>query len=347
MKTILIVNPKAGRRFFLNLHLPQVIKLLERHEVSFRVFFTRYSGHAAKLVRRYREEIDCVTVFGGDGTIREVVKGMGTRPLPIGIIPFGTVNVLALDLGISLNPVIATTSILAGHTRRIDVGYLNNEPFLLMVSTGLDAMAVHTVGLRFKRYLGQMSYVLGMIWAALTDRVRRIQITIEEKNITDRGYLAIISNSRYYAGPYKLAEDVSIDDGILNVILFKKSGILDTFRLLVNVLINRHRMMPDLSFYSGKVIKVQSKRRIKMQMDGDKAPSPPARIFVRERFLPVFVHEEETKPEGMEAVKTVLANVFTPSPARSAAGRSSVKGLPGRRPLFRRLSRDRRQPVRP
>ena len=232
MKTILIVNPKAGRSFFLNLHLPQVIKLLERHEVSFRVFYTRYSGHAAKLVRRYRDEIDCVTVFGGDGTIREVVKGMGTRPLPIGIIPFGTVNVLALDLGISLNPVIATTSILAGHTRRIDVGYLNSEPFLLMVSTGLDAMAVHTVDLRFKRYLGQMSYVLGMIWSALTDRARRIQITIEEKNITDRGYLAIVSNSRYYAGPYTLAEEVRIDNGILNVILFKKSSILDTFGLL-------------------------------------------------------------------------------------------------------------------
>ena len=76
MRTILIVNPKAGRRFLLNLHLPQVIKLLERHGVSFRVFHTRYSGHAAKLVRRFRDGIDCVLVFGGDGTVREVVQGM-------------------------------------------------------------------------------------------------------------------------------------------------------------------------------------------------------------------------------------------------------------------------------
>jgi diacylglycerol kinase (ATP) len=316
MKTILIVNPKAGRRFFLNLHLPQVIKLLERNGVSFRVFYTRYSGHAAKLVRRFREEIDFVTVFGGDGTLREVVKGMGDKPLPLGIIPFGTVNVLALDLGISLNPVIATTGILAGHTRSIDVGYVNAEPFLLMVSTGLDAMAVHSVGLRFKRYLGQMSYVLGMIWSALTDRVRRIQISVEGQDIADRGYLAIVSNSRYYAGPYTIDEEVRIDDGILNVILFKKSGILDTLRLLVNVLANRHRMMPDVSFYSGKVIHIRSRGRIKMQMDGDKAPSPPARISVRERFLPVFVHKDEKKPEGLEAVKTILINVFTPSTAK-------------------------------
>jgi YegS/Rv2252/BmrU family lipid kinase len=313
MKTILIVNSKAGRRFLLNLHLPQVIKLFERHGVSFRVFYTRYSGHAAHLVQRFRDEIDFVTVFGGDGTIREVVKGMEGRPLPIGIVPFGTVNVLALDLNISLNPVIATTSILAGHTRLIDVGYVNEEPFLLMVSTGLDAMAVHSVDLRFKRYLGQMAYVLGMIWSALTDRVHKIQIFVEEKNITDGGYLAIVSNSRYYAGPYTIAEEVQIDDGLLNVILFKKSGILDTLRLLVNVLANRHRMMPDVSFYTGKVIHIRSRGRVKMQMDGDKAPSAPARISVRERFLPVFVHGNEKKIEGLEAVKTVLANVFTPS----------------------------------
>jgi diacylglycerol kinase (ATP) len=320
MKAILIVNPKAGRRLFLNLNLPQVVKLLQRGGVSFRTFYTRYSGHAARLVQRFREEIDCVLVFGGDGTIREAVKGMGERPLPIGIIPFGTVNVLALDLGISLNPIIATTSILAGHTRRIDVGYVNSEPFLLMVSTGLDAMAVHSVDLRFKRYLGQMAYVLGMIWSALTDKVRRIQISVEGQNITDRGYLAIVSNSRYYAGPFTIDQEVRIDDGLLNVILFKKSGILDTFRLLLNVLANRHRMMPDVSFYSGKAFQIRARGRIKIQMDGDKAPSPPARIHLRERFLPVFVHKNEKRPEGLEAVKTVLANVFSP-PAPKATRR--------------------------
>jgi hypothetical protein len=78
-------------------------------------------------------------------------------------------------------------------------------------------------------------------------------------------------------------------------------------------------MMPDVSFYSGKVIRIHSSRRIKMQMDGDKAPSPPARISVRERYLPGCVHEEEKKPEGLEAVRTVLANVFTPSPNRPSA----------------------------
>ena len=83
------------------------------------------------------------------------------------------------------------------------------------------------------------------------------------------------------------------------------------------MLANRHRMMPDVSFYSGKAFHIRARGRIKMQMDGDKAPSPPARIYLRERFLPVFVHKNEKRPEGLEAVKTVLSSVFRPAAPRA------------------------------
>ncbi|MBA7622262.1 Diacylglycerol kinase [subsurface metagenome] len=137
--------------------------ILERKKVEYRIFYTRYSGHAGVIVRKNLKNMDFVTVFGGDGTIREVVKGMGDHPLPVGIIPCGTVNVLALDLGISLNPVIATVTIVEGYQRKIDIGYLNDEPFLLMVSTGIDALAVHNVDLMAKRIFGQIAYVISAL----------------------------------------------------------------------------------------------------------------------------------------------------------------------------------------
>lgn len=289
MKTIVVVNPQAGKRMFLKLYLPQVLRLLEKKGVTFKVFHTRYPGHAARIVQRHRPGLDFVTVFGGDGTVREVVKGLGEHPLPLGIIPFGTVNVLALDLGLPLNPVIAAATILEGQVRKIDVGYLNGEPFLLMVSTGLDAVAVHNVDLRAKRYFGRMAYVLSALWSVFTHRARKIQITIEDRNIRDRGYLAIISNSRYYAGPYKITDQTKIDDGLLNVILFKKRSISDTLRLLIGVLTRRHKYMRDVAFYQGKRIQVSSRSRVKMQMDGDKAPPTPASVWVKKHHLPVFV----------------------------------------------------------
>jgi diacylglycerol kinase (ATP) len=319
-RAIVIVNPKAGKRFFLNLYLPSVLRMLDREQLDYRVFLTRYAGHASRIVSRRRRELDLVIVFGGDGTVREVVKGLGRTPVPVGIIPFGTVNVLALDLGISFNPVIATATILNGHLRHIDVGYVNDEPFLLMVSTGLDALAVHGVDQRAKRLFGQIAYGASALWSALTVRSRRIEVRVKEGRVRDRGYLAIVSNSRYYAGPYMIAEEIRIDDGLLNVILFKKSGILETMRLAAGVLTGRHRSMPDVAFYAGTDIRICARRRVKMQMDGDKAPHAPARIRVRKRFLGVFVPDESLPQEGLEVVRTVLANVFAAPPRPQGQG---------------------------
>ena len=204
-----------------------------------------------------------------------------------------------------------------GRLRKIDVGWVNDEPFLLMVSTGLDALAVHGVDQRAKRLLGQVAYAAAGLWSALTVHPRRIEVRVKEGRVRDRGYLAIVSNSRYYAGPHTIAEDIRIDDGLLNVILFKKSGILETMRLAVGVLTGRHRTMPDVAFYAGTDIRISGRRRMKMQVDGDKAPPGPAHIRVKRRFLSVFVPDDSRPRDGLEAVRTVLAHVFAPPAGRA------------------------------
>jgi YegS/Rv2252/BmrU family lipid kinase len=289
MKTLVIVNPKAGRRVFLNLYLPQVLRVLKRGGVSYRVLYTRYEGHATRIVARLRHQVDVITVFGGDGTVREVVKGLGEQPLPIAIIPFGTVNVLALDLGLSFNPIQAAATVVNGKKRRIDVGYMNGEPFLLMVSTGLDALTVHNVDLRTKRVVGRIAYLLAALVTLATYRARRVWVAIPESGVRDRGYLAIVANSRFYAGPYHIADQTRIDDGLLDVVLFKRRSIAAMLRLLAGMLFNRTRFLRDVAYYRCTAVELSSRRRQKMQMDGDKAPSTPARVWVRRRQLAVLV----------------------------------------------------------
>jgi len=289
MKTLVIVNPKAGRRVFLNLYLPQVLRVLKRGGVSYRVLQTRYEGHATRIVARLRHKVDVITVFGGDGTVREVVKGLGEQPLPIGIIPFGTVNVLALDLGIPFNPVQAAAIVVGGKKRRIDVGYMNGEPFLLMVSTGLDALTVHNVDLRTKRVVGRIAYLVSAVVTVATYRARRVRIFIPETGVSDRGYLAIVANSRYYAGPYRIADQTRIDDGLLDVVLYKRRSVAAMLRLLAGILFNRTRFLRDVAYYRCTEVQLSSRRRQKMQMDGDKAPSTPARVWVQKRHLSVLV----------------------------------------------------------
>jgi diacylglycerol kinase family enzyme len=213
---------------------------------------------------------------------------MGRRKIPIAIIPFGTVNVLALDLGIPINPLEAVNVLLKGRYRRIDLGFLNNEPFLLMVSAGIDAMAVHNLDSKMKRCVGQLAYAFSALWTALREHPQRVQIYIEDQDLRDKGYLAVISNSRFYAGPFRIAEG-RIDDGWLDVLLFKKSSLLDTLGLFLAVLTQQHRGMRDVAVYRGKVIHLLSKRILRMQVDGDKAPPAPARIWVKKRALSVLV----------------------------------------------------------
>lgn len=289
-RTLIIINPTAGRRLALRLFLPQVLKVFDDHRIGYKVVHTRYPGHAARLVKRYKNRYDSVTVFGGDGTIDEVVKGMGENMLPIGIIPFGTANVLALDLQIPFNPVSAAETIARGRKKRIDVGYLNGEPFLLMVSSGLDAFAVHNLNLKAKRYFGKIAYVLSAMWSALTYRARKVKVILGEEGIQDRGYLAIISNSRYYGGRFTIDRQTRIDDGLLDVILFKKSSILEIFRLLAGFLTQTHRRMSDVAFYRARHIHLTSNRKIYMQKDGDKVPFTRASISVKKHHLPVFVN---------------------------------------------------------
>jgi diacylglycerol kinase (ATP) len=298
MKTVVIVNPKAGKRVFLNLYLPQVLRILKRAGIRYHVLYTRYEGHATRIVARLRGGLDFVTVFGGDGTVREVVKGLGDDPLPIGIIPFGTVNVLAMDLGISFNPIQAAAAIVRGKKRRIDVGYMNGEPFLLMVSTGLDALAVHNVDLRAKRVIGRIAYVIAALATVLTYRARRVWVSIPESGVRDRGYLAIVANSRFYAGPYRIADQTRIDDGLLDVVVFKRRSVAATLRLLAGMLFNRTRFLRDVAYYRCTSVELSSRRRQKMQMDGDKAPPTPARVWVKKRHLAVLVPRAKAPGEA-------------------------------------------------
>lgn len=303
MRTLLLVNPSAGRPNYLRTFLPRVLQVFDRHGLSYELVQTRHPGHATEIVRRHLDRVDSVTVFGGDGTVREAVHGFGETAKPLGVIPFGTVNVLALELGIPFDPVRAAQVVLEGRTRLIDVGVVNDEPFLLMVSTGLDAMAVHRVNPAEKSLLGRWAYILAALRSLFVYHPRPVEIRIPDSGVTDEGYLAVVSNSRFYGGPFELHRDTTIDDGILDILLFKRGSVIDTFRLFLGVLAKTHTAFPDVAFHKARRLLLLSRKKVLVQVDGDKAPSPPLAISIRPRFLPVFVpaepHTSPISPRGL------------------------------------------------
>ena len=290
--TCIIVNPKAGKKLFINLYLPMVTAVFEEHGITFNIEYTKKAGNAIEIAKEYLEKVDFFTIFGGDGTIKEVVAGMKDNPKPIGIIPFGTVNVLALDLGIPFDPMRAAMTIVYGIKKNIDIGIINQQPFVLMTSIGIDAEAVHNVNLNVKKFISKIAYITSAIKSIFIYRPHRIKIDILDRHIVDSGYVAIISNSRFYGGKFVIDEDTKVDDGLLNIFLFKRNSIFDTFRLFMGVLTKSHNKMKDIAFYKGSKILIFSEKKVKVQVDGDKGPYPPLDISIRPSFLPVFVSEE-------------------------------------------------------
>jgi diacylglycerol kinase family enzyme len=123
-----------------------------------------------------------------------------------------------------------------------------------------------------------------------------VEIRILDTGVSDWGYLALISNSRFYGGTFQINKDTSIDDGVLNVFLFKRGSVRDTFRLFLGVLTGTHGTMDNVAFHKGRKILILSKKKVFIQVDGDKAASPPLDITVRHRYLPVFVPAASGQP---------------------------------------------------
>ena len=288
-KTCIIINPKAGRNILLNLTVNIVLNKFKEHKISYELFYTKYEGQAIEIAKIFKDKIDFFTVLGGDGTIREVVEGMIDNPKPIGIIPTGTVNVLALELNLPFLATHAVDTIINGYTKKIDIGLVNNKPFILMTSAGIDALAVHNVNLKVKKIFGKITYLISGIKSFLTYKPHLMKIYIEDINIIEYGYLVIISNSKFYGGKFQIDSDASIDDGILNLFIFKNHGFLNTIRLFLGVITGLHKAFNDCKFYKCKKIKLESEKKVYMQIDGDKAPPPPAYIEIKEKFLEIFL----------------------------------------------------------
>lgn len=285
---LIVVNPKAGRRLIREVVLPQVLAVFADHGVETRLVRTRYPGHATKLVRDRLRDVGLVVVVGGDGSVDEVVAAIDGTDTPVGIIPLGTANVLSLDLGIPQNPLEAARVIVDGNTRRVDIGYINGRPFVLMASAGFDAFTVHATEPRIKVIAGKLAYLFSALWAALTYRWKRLVVEVPDRGIRDTGYLAIASNSRFYGGRLNFDPAIRIDDGRLDLLLFKKASILDVFRTLM-ALLTRSRLRPtEIAVYRGGHFILYSKSRMYIQVDGDKVPDHEADIQIGRGRLNVF-----------------------------------------------------------
>ncbi len=296
MKSLLIVNPAAGQG------RPQ--EALESLQAAFApvlggVVITQGRGDAERAARSAAADgYEAVLAAGGDGTVNEVVNGLMAAgeiggALPLGLVPMGTQNVLASELGLPAADPDATLALLrAGRTRRIDVGLAGGRHFVLMAGFGFDAQVVGEVLRPVKALLGPAAYAFAAAGALAKYRSTHIRLRLDGEEVRSEAFLVVVANAASYAyRQIKLAPFASLDDGWLDVCVFERArgDRVGFASQMMAVLARRHLRDPRVRYYRGKHLVLESEPPIQGQMDGDTFGGTPIEISVVPSALPVFV----------------------------------------------------------
>lgn len=292
MKSILILNPTAGGG------------KIERTEAAIRRAFgrqafkceivpTRQPGDATALAREAADSgYDLVVAGGGDGTVNEVANGLAGTGVTMGVLPLGTVNVLARELGIPLDPCRAVRVLTHGHAKRLDLGCANGRYFTLMAGFGFDAEVVANIVKPIKDIIGVSAYVLtGLETLA---RYRATEVTLEMANdhvYHGRAFLVVVANSSDYAYRLKVTPHASPDDGLLDVIVFERPATdrIGFLRQILEVFVRRHIRHPAVRYFQTTSVTVRSHPDIQVQLDGDAFCKTPVEVTIAPAILPVLV----------------------------------------------------------
>ncbi len=289
---LLIRNPTAGRRR--QGLVDAVVRQLEAEGWAAEMVDTAAAGDARRLAESH--EVDryaVIAVAGGDGTINEVVNGLATRgesAPPLAIVPLGTANVLAHELGLAAKASAVARTIMSGRAVRVHPGQASAEGgpegdprcFSLMAGAGFDAKVVAGVSAPLKRRFGKAAYV----WRSLieTRRYRPVRYAVEIDGVGYEAASVIVTHSRHYAGPYVVAPNAALSQPLLHVCLFERWGRSQTLRFGLALLLGRLPHTGGYRVITGRQIKVSvlcdagELRRQPVQIDGDDALTLPVSI---------------------------------------------------------------------
>ena len=301
-KAVLIYNPAARRlRWRPARRLGAVLERLRSLGLTVEVHGTVGSNHATGLVRSaLRRGCDLIVACGGDGTVNEVAGGMAGSRVPLMVIPAGTANVLAKEIGLPLDWVEATGLLRTGRIRRIALGRVGSRPFLLMAGIGVDAAVVGSVPGGLKALLGE-----GAFWIACLRQLLSYPFTpfeLQAEGQSRRATFAVIARARNYGGGFQIAGGADLFSEDFQVCLFQSRDRWRFPRYFWNVVRRSHHRLPDVLQFRARSVLVEGSRQIGVQIDGELIGCLPQRVTIQPDALSLLVPAPGERSGGEEEV---------------------------------------------
>ncbi len=247
------------------------------------------------LIQQHASNVDMVILGGGDGTINRSLKSLLTVKLPVGILPLGTANDLARTLQLPTDLRAACDVILAGHTKTIDVGWVNNRPFLNVASIGVAVSVTRRLTQGAKSRWGVIAYVWAAVRAMFYGRPFRVEIISGTQRRTARTWQIAVGNGRHYGGGLTIHNDAKIDDGRLDLYSLEIERSWQV--LLLIPALCRGNLHPGNSVFTmhGTQFEIRPLHRTRrITADGELLGHTPAIFRIEPKALSIFVSEPET-----------------------------------------------------
>jgi YegS/Rv2252/BmrU family lipid kinase len=295
-----IINPKAGatssnrlgRRFE---------RYLRRRGFKVRCCLTTSLENACELATYAANHPDCALVvgIGGDGTIREVAHGLEGSDKPLLIVPQGTENLLANELGFNerLKTIIRTFE--AGYTRPLDLGSANGRCFTSIAGFGYDGEVVRKMSEQRAGHIDHFDY-FWPIWRTFWEyKFEPMRVVVDGEEIFDGPGLVFVGNISRYAIGLQILHYADFGDGLLDICVYKCASQLHLMKHSVFTIVKHHANRRDVIYRQGKSVHVSSNTRvIRTEIDGDPGPPLPVQIDIIRHAVQCMV-PEDGKPAGI------------------------------------------------
>ncbi|NOZ11567.1 MAG: diacylglycerol kinase family lipid kinase [Gammaproteobacteria bacterium] len=268
-----IFNPTAGGRR--HQRLQAVIALLQGSGSEVMLQPTGRPGDAESFARDAKD-VDVIVAAGGDGTINEVANGLLGRDIPLALLPMGTANVIAAEIGLGVAPQQIAETILWGAIQKISLGRIDGRVFIAMVGVGYDARVVAGVHLGLKRWLGKGAYGVEAIRQLIQGDDHLLNVTVD--GVDYHAASVVVANGRYYAGRYILDAAARITDPLLHVCLFERSGRWNLVRYSAALFSDRIASLADFRIVTGSRVTITGAVGEPVQGDGDVLTQLPVEI---------------------------------------------------------------------
>ena len=293
-KILLIANPKSGIKNNNEL-VNIVINKFKENSIEITLNKTEYPGHAIELAKNCNlSEFSSICAVGGDGTLNEVLNGVLKRndkkKIPIGLIPGGTGNSFMKTLEF-LDPIKAITQIIKNKTRSVDVIKVNcpGQVYYSLNLVGWGMATDISVFAEKLRILGQQRYNIASIFEIIKNKKRPASLILDGKEVNNDFCFIIACNTKYVGKGMKMAPEADLEDGLIDVIIVRKTSSLRLFNVFPKLFNGSHISSPLCEYIQVKSLEINPVINSPLNIDGEIIGETPAKLNVLPKYIDLLM----------------------------------------------------------